>query len=336
MAANSNSSEKRSQLFLQTVKIGKTEIPRSMIARCLYIEVADLTGPQLQLEIRDNSSYVVDQLGVKKGTILTCSFGDPQGIGNTTWTDTFEVLKAPQSADIVTIIAFSEKVKTLKIPASKPQFFVKKQPANIVRALATSLTVNADNFKKLGTYHLNMGQKPSGVLAQMAQEAGALCWVCRGSINVKSMATLSRQSPALTYEANNPKAALRINRFAKLNNDDQYIRSRQYRLMAYSPTKGLLTSGDKSWPVKMVSVDDQTALNNLSTFLLPKIDIEVTGNSAITPGLPIKVLIHNYNTESGLDESVPTKLIVKLAAHQEDRFGYVTRALLGVIYDGTN
>ncbi|RAU45300.1 phage tail tape measure protein [Pseudocitrobacter sp. RIT415] len=334
--ATNGSSDKRSQLFLQSVKIGSTEIPRSMIASCLYIEIADLTGPQLRLEIHDSSSYVVDQLGVKKGTILTCSFGDPQGLGNTTWVDTFEVLKAPQSSDMVTIIAFSEKVKALKQPAPKPQFFVKKQPANIVSALATALTVSADNFKKLGTYHLNMGQKPSGVLAQMAQEAGALCWVCRGTINVKSMATLSRSSPALTYEANNPKAPLRLNRFAKLNNDDQYIRSRQYRLMAYHPTKGLLTAGDKSWPVKMVSVDDQTALNNLSTFLLPKIDVEVTGNSAITPGLPVKVLIHNYNSESGLDESVPTKLIVRVAAHQEDRFGYVTRAVLGVIYDGTN
>lgn len=336
MAANNSSSNSRSQLFLQTVKVGKTEIPRSMIASCLYVEVSDLSGPQLKLEIHDSSSYVVDQMGIKKGAVLTCSFGDPQGIGNTTWTDTFEVLKAPQSADMVTIIAFSEKVKALKNPVSKPKFFVKKQPADIVRGLADGLTVNADNFKKLGTYHLNMGQKRSSVLSQMAQEAGALCWVCRGAIHVRGMQSLAKSSPALTYEANNPKAALRINRFAKLNNDDQYIRSRQYRLMAYSPTKGLLTAGDKSWPIKMVSVDDQTALNNLSLFLLPKVDIEVTGNSAITPGLPLKVLIHNYNTESGLDESIPTKLIVGQVAHQEDRFGYVSRAILGVIYDGTN
>ena len=331
-----NTEAKRSQLFLQSVKVGSQEIPRSMVARCVYIEVADLSGPQLQLDIHDATSYVIDMMGVKKGTILTCSFGDPQGTGNTTWTDTFEVLKAPQSSDMVTVLAFATKVKALKEPAPSPQFFVKKQPANIVQTLTTGLTVSADNFKKLGTYHLNMGLKPSSVLAQMANEAGALCWVCRGAINVRNMGTLKSKTPSLTYEANNPKASLVINRFSKLNKDDQYIRSRQFRLMAYNPTKGLLTAGDKSWPVKMVSVDDQTALNNLATFLLPKLDIEVTGNSAITPGLVMKALIHNYNSESGLDESVPTKLIVAKVTHMEDRFGYVSRAVLGEVYDGSN
>ncbi|QCR38749.1 phage tail tape measure protein [Nissabacter sp. SGAir0207] len=331
-----SATSKRTQLFLQSVTKDGTEIPRSMIARCTYIEVADLSGPQLELEIHDSTGYLVDNLGVKYGSILTCSLGDPQGQGNTSFTESFTVLKAPHEADMVKVIAFSEKVKALKEPAPKPQFFVKKQPAVILKGLAGTLQVDADSFKKLGTYHLNMGQTPASVLARMAQEAGALCWSSRGVIHVKSMAALSRASPTLTYEANNSKATLLITRFAKLNQDQVYAASRQVRYMAYSLTGGLLSAGKESWPVKMVSADDQAALNNMATYLLPKFDMEVSGNTALTPGMVIKVLVHTYDSTSGLDESVPTKMIVERVTHQEDRFGYTCRAVLGVISFGTD
>lgn len=333
--ATSTSSANRSQLFLQSVKVGDTEIPRSMIARCIYIETADLTGPQLQMEVRDGTGYLTDTLRVKKGTILTCSMGNPQGTGNTSWTDTFEVLKAPDKGDVVTIIAFSQKVKALKERAVAPQFFVKKQPAVVLKALASAFSIDSDSFKKLGTYHLNMGQKPSAVLGQMAQEAGAICWGARGTIHIKSLAVLKNKSAAMTFEANNPKAQYRINRFSKLNDEDTYLHARQYRLMAYSATNGLLTAGKESWPVKMVSVDDQTALNNLMTCLLPRFDMEVDGNCALTPGMVIKVLVHSYNSTSGLDESVPNTMIVERVIHLEERFNYTNRLILAEVYDGT-
>lgn len=336
MATKSNtSSEKRNQLFLQSVKVGDTEIPRSMIARVIYIEMADLSGPQLQLEVRDGTGYLTDTLGITNGTILTCSMGNPQGTGNTSWTDTFEVLKAPDKGDVVQIIAFSEKVKALKARAASPQFFVKKQPSVVLTALASGFTVDSDSFKKLGTYHLNMGQKPSAVLARMAQEAGAICWAARGTIHVKSMAALVNKTAQLSYEANNPKATYRINRFSKLNSEDSYLQSRQYRYTAYSATNGILTAGKESWPVKMVSVDDQTALNNLIMCLLPKFDMEVDGNSALTPGMVIKLLVHTYNSTSGLDESVPTKMIVERVVHLEERFNYTCRVILAEVYDGS-
>ncbi|WP_147200860.1 hypothetical protein [Pantoea sp. CCBC3-3-1] len=141
---------KSSQLFLQSVKVGTTEIPRSMIARCVYIETADLSAPQLELEVRDGTSYLSDTLGVTKGTILTCSMGNPRGTGNASWVDTFEVLKAPEQGDMVRIIAFGQHVKALKERAVSPQFFVKKQPAIVLKALAGGLTVDADSFKQTG------------------------------------------------------------------------------------------------------------------------------------------------------------------------------------------
>ncbi|HHA1396872.1 phage tail tape measure protein [Enterobacter soli] len=338
MARASTSSQQRTQqrtqLFLQSVKVGSTEIPREMISRVVYIEFADLSGPQLELEIRDGTNYLTDTLGVTKGTILTCSMGNPQGMGNTSWTDTFIVLKAPEKGDVVNIIAFSEKVKALKERAPAPKFFVQKQPATIVSALASAFAVDVDSFKKLATYHLNMSQKPSAVLARIAQEAGALCWAARGTIHVKGMTALSTKTASYTYEANNPKATYRINRFSKLNDQDTYLLHRQYKYTAYSATNGVLTAGKDTWPVKMVSVDDQTALNNMIMCLLPRFDMEVDGNSALTPGMPIKVLVHSYSSTSGLDESIPSQMVVERVVHLEDRFNYNCRVILAEVYDG--
>ncbi|WP_147200767.1 hypothetical protein [Pantoea sp. CCBC3-3-1] len=71
------------------------------------------------------------------------------------------------------------------------------------------------------------------------------------------------------------------------------------------------------------------------TFLLPRFDMEVDGNCSLAPGMVIKVLLHTYNSTSGLDESVPNKMIIERVVHVEDRFNYTCRVISGEVYDGT-
>jgi hypothetical protein len=301
-----------------------------MVLRTTYIEHGALTAPQLVMEIRDSTNYLVSQLGLGYGSTLVCSLGDPSGLGGVIFQETFYVLKAPAQGDLVRILAFSNAVRLLKERASSPQFFVDKQPGKIIASL-TDLTVDADTFKKTGTYHLGMGDKPASVLTEIAQDAAAMVWASRSTIHFKSMATLFKGTPILTYEASNPSADYTISRYSIINNDHQYQAAHNYRLASYSMTDGVVYSGDSSLPVKYVSNSDKTVLANMQTYLIPKFDMVTMGNGRLTPGLLLKVLVNTYDTTNTLDESVPTNMVVMQVTHMETEKDYRCRTILGVL-----
>lgn len=164
---------------------------------------------------------------------------------------------------------------------------------------------------------------------------GAIVWSCRGSIFFRSLDKLANASATLTYEVNNPNTEnLLMTRWAVSNNVYHYLQQHQYRYMGYDMSGGLIEAGSKDFPIKWVSAHDQSVLTNMTKCLLPKFEFECEGHGALTPGLVIKPLVRSYSSDSGLDESVPAKVIVKRVTHFVDRYSYTSKAECATVYTG--
>lgn len=317
------------QLFLQSVTLNGNSVPREWIFSSVYIEKATLKAPIIKLEIRDMTGTIIDDWGAKYSATLVAEMGNPQGNADSFKT-TFFVTSATLSGDVVTVIAISEEIRKFKIPSPRTQLHTNVTPAQIFQNYIGGLTIAANSQKRAVTYHLNAGEKPSKMFTAMARDKGALCWVCRGKFNFSTLSELEAQTPAFTYEANNPQAERTISKMRFINQDHAATAGNEFRFAGYSMTDGYIEYGDSDLPVKYISDPDLETLRNMQKTLIPKLDIEVAGNPEIQPGMVIEVLIYRYDNENKIDESLPKKLIVKNVAHFEDRQGYNTRIILGV------
>lgn len=317
------------QYFLQAIEINGTQLPRESVTSVAYIEITKLEAPLLLLNIRDVTGNVLDNMGVREGSTITATLGDHEG-SQALFKERFYVVSAPLNMDTVIITSISMDMRTLLIPASSPRFFVDAQPAQIITTLVKGLKPNADTFNRIGTYHLNMGQKPATLLKQIACDHGALVWLARSNINVKSMTDLMKNKPAFKYEYNNPHAKFRITKMRNINSDMAVTTSKQYRYVGYSMTDGYRSAGDSSLPVRLTPDSDLGTLQNKGRVLIPKLDIECAGNAAIKAGMVIQLMIHRYDNENRIDESLPKTMIVERVTQFEERFAYSTRMILGV------
>ncbi|MDC9615487.1 tail length tape measure protein [Xenorhabdus khoisanae] len=321
--------QQSNQFFLQTIEINGEVLPRESVTSVAYIEIAKLAAPLLLLNIRDVTGYVLDNMGVKEGAVITVTLGDPGG-EQALFKEDFFIVSAPLNMDTVTITSISTSMRTLLIPSGTPRFFADAEPEKIIRTLAKGLKPVTEPFNRLGTYHLNMGQKPATLVRQVAKDHGALAWTARGKIHLKSMSNLIKTKPAFTYEYNNPQAKYRITKLRNLNSDFAVTASKQHRYVGYSMTDGYRSFGDASLPVKMVSDAELGTLQNMGRVLIPKLDIECAGNSAIQAGSVIQVVIHRYDPDNRIDESIPKNMIVERVTQFEERVAYSTRMILGV------
>ncbi|WP_039661177.1 hypothetical protein [Pantoea sp. MBLJ3] len=317
------------QYFLQSVLLNGAEMPRSWITSVIYIEKTSLTAPLLVLEAHDPAGKLVDEMGARFGAVLVAELGDPTGQRGA-YTETFFVTSAPASGDVVRIIAVSADLKRLKTPSARVRLYADRQPGDVMAEFAGKMTIEADAFRKAMTYHLNMGEKPSGVLRQIADDHGALVWCARGKFCMKDMAKLIGTKAAFTYEANNPQAEYTISKMSNINQDAATTSSRDYQYVGYSMTEGYVAVGDNTKPVKYISDADVATLTNMARVLIPKLDIEVSGNADLTAGMVIGVQIHRYDAENQVDETLPKNFIAIAVIHHEDRIGYTTRMILGV------
>ncbi|HEY3591732.1 MAG TPA: hypothetical protein VGL07_16965 [Buttiauxella sp.] len=324
------SDNNQTSFFVQHLTLAGRQIPVERIAQLAYIETSDMSGPQLIIRLNNNDHTYNDNMKVQKGTLIEASLGDPDG-GGTIFKERFTVVVPPMAGPIIEINAFSETTFKLKTPSSTTRFFVEKQPAAILRELAPGAAIDADTFHGLGTYHLNVGGLPSKLLRQIAKDHGALCWWSRGKLHFKDMARLSGQSAMLTIEANNAKARHSMLSFKILSKDYELERQHKVRYVSYSMTEGLRSSkGGESDPIRLVPAGDVAQLNNLRNYFAPALEFDTPGFGAITPGYPIKCVIHRDNSESSVDESMPAVMVATKVTHFDTGDNYRCFVEMGV------
>ncbi|EFH8163184.1 hypothetical protein L6019_RS23505 [Escherichia coli] len=319
------------QLFLQKMTVNGTEIPPELLVTFAYIETSDLSGPQMHCVLRDMTGTLVDNIGLREGSLCVCSLGDPDGIGGVLFQETFCVVKAPAMHDQVEIMAFSKGVLEMKRPAQKSRFFKDRGAATIISALAPGIKLDADCFKRQGTWHLNNGQTPSELFREITRDHAAMMFNCRGKMQAKSLANIAKGKGAFRYEVNNPKAEYRFSRFANVSSDYEYAAKHNASPVGYSMTDGYRVAQGSQAPVDLHPVSLQGALNNQHKYLQPLFDAECLGNGALTPGMVLDIVVHRYSDENPIDESLPPQMIIDRVTHYQDRFSYMCRVILGVV-----
>ncbi|MEG5932448.1 tail length tape measure protein [Enterobacter hormaechei] len=321
------------QYYLQALTINGVAIPREDVIESAYIEMLNFTGPVLLLKIRDVTGAVIDNGRVTKGSELVASLGDAAG-QYSLFEETFYVVEAPRMQDTVHVTAIVSQVQRLLVPAAQPRFYVQKQPAEILRELAPQLQVTADSLNKVGTWHLTMGQKPAALLKQIALDTGAMAWVARQGINFKLNTSLLNQRPSFQYEYNNTRSKLTITKMKNINADHAVTGEREYRYMGYNETEGMKITGDPSLPIRYTSEQDLGVLQNKHVTIIPKLDVECSGNPGLQAGQVITVILHRYDTVNRINESVPKNMVIERVTHFESRFAYLSKMILGIPFEG--
>ena len=320
--------------YLQSLKIDGKEINLSTVEVFTYMEAADLSGPSIILSLLDEYSIIRDDVGLKAGSEVTCELASFLDDTVEAFTETFTVAVHPINNGVITIEAMQKDCFELKQPAGKPQFFVNKTPEDILKALLPTLDVDCQASSEV-TYHLNSGTLPTMLIRQMARDHGAACWIARGTVYFVPYKKLAGQSGYLKYGKNSPDADVEIYGSSVINNQSHYERTTQKHWMSQSLDKGLITASEYAdKEIVMLPQMGQSQLDNQSVYLQPKLDIELLGRGELMPTMALDVEFVKFNSNSEVDESIESTLIVHHVSHYQRGKHYLTRAILGVVNNG--
>lgn len=320
----------KSYTFIQKLSLGGNEVDIERVVSLSYTEMLDLSGPSIILEIRDEQSFIRDNYGLIAGSEIVMELGDVHGVGDQLFEETFIVSAYPVENDIITIEGFQKDCHNIKTPAGKPIFFVDKPPAVIIKALLPGLVVDS-SINVRGTYHLNQGKTPARLLRDLARDNGAACWICRGTVYFKPLASLLTGTALLKMGLNSFDADINIQRYNYINNSALFERALHKSYSAWTTNarhKHSSTHKDKQSVLLGYPVTPQQ-LNNQSLYVQPLIDVVTLGDSRFTPGVIFDLEIVKLSSDAAIDESVDKQLFINTITHYTKGSKYNNRMVLG-------
>ena len=73
--------QKQSKAFIQAITINGTEIDKTLLVSCAYIESLDLSSPSIVARFKDDRGDLRDDLKLVEGAVIGLEFGDIDGRG---------------------------------------------------------------------------------------------------------------------------------------------------------------------------------------------------------------------------------------------------------------
>lgn len=318
-------------LFIQEIKNESQPLPLALLVSATLIESVKLNTPKLILKFADQDNDITDTFGVACNVELKVTFGDVSVEDGDSYIDQFIVVSPPKkSGDILLVEALQKDVYELKMYLNQPLFFVDSSPKQIFSKLVPSKKVNIVGVSGRGTFHINNGTTPSQMLAQMAKELAAIVFYCRGEFFVISYDQLKRQAKSLTYEYNNPRAENIISALATPFSNNLIERKIVKDYQLWDENLGVVACGSDARKHSLVNVG-QDRLKNLNTMLLPVMTGQCVGTTSIKPAMTLGFLLHRFNNERLINESLPDEQIIMELTHHQQGFKYICQMTTGTV-----
>lgn len=320
----------KSYTFLQSLSVNEIEISPIFVVSLAYTEQMDLSGSTIVLQLQDSNSRIRDETKLAKYSTITLAMSDIAGTGDSHFNVTFTVLKYRIDKGVIVIDAIDSLVYELKKCARAAKFIVNKSVQDVLALLVPSMPIKCDNLGgNENTYHLNAGQPVSRLLREIARDYAAAVFVHRGTLYFKRYDQLLT-TPSFTLGLNSNDADSEMIRFTRIDDDAVIARMTDYTKAFWNGNA--IVSIDNEQPRRIVAAPiDERLLANHQVRVASIVDCVVVGHSDFAPSMTLGVEVIKFSADGEIDESLPSKQIIKTVTHFAQDSKYNCRLILGAI-----
>ncbi len=315
--------------FVQSIACQGQEIDLAMVESCTYIETMDLGGPKMIVTFRDEDAFIRDEIGLCPGAVLDVTFADYFHDEGDELVEQMAVLSMPDAGDTITLNCMASAVWALKTPAVRARAWVRQPAAAILRSFfSPPIRVDAGRFPMRCDYHLLPGDRPSKMLRQLSSELGARIFYCRKRVYAETLRDLWVKPDHFILGYNDTRRGhesdYKIIGYDRPNTQMLVSDAIDRRWCGWNMVEGMLYA-DGAHPPELCHADSLPVLNSLSEVPQPEVDFIVAGMGQLRPGMALGANWYLNRIDAPIDESLPPRLIVGVAAHHYQAQKYITR-----------
>lgn len=303
------------------------ELDLAFLHSFLFVEEMTLAAPKLVLKFNDDLAYIQDKLRLKQGDKLELVLADVYTRDGMQELLLFNILSLSKSESILVINCLFSPVWELKKPAMKARAFIRRHPTYCLKKLFPTLQVKASRCFSVEDYHILVGERPTAMLNQLAQEQGGHIYVQRDHVCFSRLEDGMSQKADFTYHHNDSRQANQIIQHKKLSGEVLLRDKVKREYKGWNLTKGFVkaSTSDKKVPSELYPSQHKGTLKKIGITPNPSIDFTCVGNGFLTAGMTLDLVWNLEDDERIFDESMPERVVAWLVAHYYSQEKYYCR-----------